>query len=348
VAPHFTRSCASVRRSSVIKRKWVEGVLGRNGLIYAIPYDADSVLEIDPDNHALSLFGNLGGAPCKWYGGALAPNGKIYAIPYAASVVLEINPDEKTAIPFVSVGDTGWGKWAGGVLAANGKIYGVPALASAVLEVDIEEKQINLYGMLPSSSLLDDKWNGAVMAPNGKMYAIPWRSDKVLEFDPETKAIALVGSVSSTNFTWHGGALTKDGRIVAVPYNSAFVLEIGDSVCLPNAKSHTSEQSSRLGSVASAPSVPREENAGHQVSPSAVPSATSGMVDDSATKIFVLALLGCPESGKTSDDACFHLDHRTWHSAMITIMKPNSMLNDIRDQGGCTAWPAAQASHRLC
>ena len=48
---------------------------------------------------------------------------------------------------------------------------------------------------------------------------------------------------------------------------------------------------------------------------------------------FVLALLGCPDAAKASEDACFHLSHCTWHSAMITLMKPDSMLVDIRDQG---------------
>ena len=137
-------------------------------LSYAIPYDADVVLEIDPENQALFLFGSLGKQPCKWYGGggrrqphaprppsssyrsscaltfvrathamvraALAPNGKIYAIPYASPVVLEIDPEARTAMPFAAAGE-GWAKWAGGILAGNGKIYGVPALATGVLEI---------------------------------------------------------------------------------------------------------------------------------------------------------------------------------------------------------------------
>ena len=70
--------------SSPLKRKWVEGVLGDNGLIYAIPYDADAVLEINPITKALVLFGHVGHDLCKWYGGVKAPNGRIYAIPYSA------------------------------------------------------------------------------------------------------------------------------------------------------------------------------------------------------------------------------------------------------------------------
>ena len=51
-----------------MKRKWVEGVLGTNKRVYGIPYDADVVLEIDPENHALFIFGNpisnFGAAGC--------------------------------------------------------------------------------------------------------------------------------------------------------------------------------------------------------------------------------------------------------------------------------------------
>ena len=57
------------------KRKWVEGVLGRNGMVYAIPFDANGVLEIDPETRAPMMFGFVGTGPCR-YGGVLAPNGK--------------------------------------------------------------------------------------------------------------------------------------------------------------------------------------------------------------------------------------------------------------------------------
>ena len=181
--------------SSSVKRKWVEGVLARNGKIYAIvrstplehsptpaaaeptprmipgvqlaqPYDAPTILEIDPVTHALETFGNVGKEPCKWYGGVLAPNDKIYAIPYASQFVMEISPESKTAAIFATVGP-GWGKWSGGVLAGNGKIYGIPALATSLLEIDVNSRMVTPYGMLPGGEQFQDKWNGGVLAPNG-------------------------------------------------------------------------------------------------------------------------------------------------------------------------------------
>ena len=104
------------------KRKWVEGVLGRNGMVYAIPFDANGVLEIDPETRALMLFGFVGTGPCKWYGGVLGPNDKIYTIPYSSPYVLEIDPEKRIARPFAMTYPH-WAKWSGGVLAPNGRIY---------------------------------------------------------------------------------------------------------------------------------------------------------------------------------------------------------------------------------
>ena len=189
--------------SSSVKRKWVEGVLARNGKIYAIvrstplehaptppaaeptprmnlgvqlaqPYDAPTILEIDPVTHALETFGNVGKEPCKWYGGVLAPNDKIYAIPYASQFVMEISPESKTAAIFASVGP-GWGKWCGGVLAGNGRIYGIPALATSLLEIDVNSRAVTARGMLPGGKQFEDKWNGGVLAPNGARNETPSR-----------------------------------------------------------------------------------------------------------------------------------------------------------------------------
>ena len=140
------------------------------------PYDAPTVLEIDPVSHTLKTFGYLGTEPCKWYGGVLAPNNKIYAIPYASQYVLEISPENRTAIFFAKVG-TGWGKWSGGVLARNGKIYGIPSQSTSILEIDVNSRMTTTYGhgviptyghgVIPGGGHPEDKWNGGVLAPNG-------------------------------------------------------------------------------------------------------------------------------------------------------------------------------------
>ena len=72
--------------------KWYGGVLAPNGKIYGIPFDASTILEIDPETQTTSTFGSLAGS-AKWVGGVLAPNGKIYGIPFGASTILEIGTE---------------------------------------------------------------------------------------------------------------------------------------------------------------------------------------------------------------------------------------------------------------
>jgi len=306
------------------------------------------VLEIDPDTRALMLFGRVGADPCKWYGGVLAPNDKIYTIPYSSPYVLEIDTERRIARPFAMTYPH-WGKWSGGILAPNGKIYGIPALSKSVLEIDVEREQTSLYGMLPAGNDLQDKWAGGVLAPNGRIYGMPWRSSSVLEFDPATKAIALLGNVGSANFSWAGGALAKSGRIVAVPYNDPWVLEIGESVCVSNAARAPVPSSVvpvPLASATPQPPVgatPSANGGGDgaatgKLAPVPVPvpvvarAVTPFGANSDNSRTFVLALLGCPDASKASEDACFHLSHRTWHSAMATIMPAGSSLHDIRNQ----------------
>lgn len=304
--------------SSSVKRKWVEGVLARNGKIYAIPYDAPTILEIDPVTHALETFGNVGKEPCKWYGGVLAPNDKIYAIPYASQFVMEISPESKTAAIFANVGP-GWGKWSGGVLAGNGRIYGIPALATSLLEIDVNSRAVTAHGMLPGGKQFEDKWNGGVLAPNGNIYGIPWRSSSIIEFNPETDEIRLFGQLTATNFTWHGGVCISNGRIIAVPYNSAQILEIGERVCMP------SDAKDDAASTVLQPAPTMSQSLSSWVMP--VPMAAANV----PTQNFILALPGCPEG---NNDACFNYNRRTWHSVMITLMKPETTLYYVRKQVG--------------
>jgi len=158
----------------------------------------------------------------------------------------------------------------------------------------------------------------------------------VLEFDPTTKAIALLGNIGSANFSYSGGALAKSGRIVAVPYNAPVVLEIGESVCTPDVKEM------RDAAVIAPPLItPAQQplpatrgpvNADIAHASDSVPTVAYPVAIGEGARTFVLALLGCPDAGKASEDACFHLGHRTWHSAMATFMAATSTLQDIREQ----------------
>jgi hypothetical protein len=208
------------------------------------PYDAPTVLEIDPVSHTLKTFGYLGTEPCKWYGGVLAPNNKIYAIPYASQYVLEISPENRTAVMFAKVG-TGWGKWSGGVLARNGKIYGIPSQSTSILEIDVNLRITTTYGhgVIPGGGHLEDKWNGGVLAPNGVLASRPLMRQRTASLLVHCLPPAQARSTAS-----HGAAAPSSSSIrrpwpsVSSGSSSAQPTTLGESkpsisVCCPSSRS---------------------------------------------------------------------------------------------------------------
>ena len=89
----------------VEKNKWQGGVLARDGFVYAIPSDSQSVLRIDtrpltegeqdfPSRDRVSCFGDLARTKDKYQGG-FAVGDVIYAIPENADEVLRVVPSEQ-------------------------------------------------------------------------------------------------------------------------------------------------------------------------------------------------------------------------------------------------------------
>ena len=91
-----------------------------SGKIFGIPYNAASVLIIDPVTKIAdtSSIAGLTGSN-RWNGGVLSPSGKIFGIPYASESVLIIDPVSKIADTSSIAGLTGTFKWYGGVLSRS-------------------------------------------------------------------------------------------------------------------------------------------------------------------------------------------------------------------------------------
>ena len=67
--------------STALGRKWTNGALANNGMIYAAPYGATRVLRIDPTAEtAVKLSSSISSGQNKWTDVVLAPNGYIYGI----------------------------------------------------------------------------------------------------------------------------------------------------------------------------------------------------------------------------------------------------------------------------
>ena len=151
---------------------WWGGVLAPNGKIYGIPYNATSVLEIDPIARTTSTFGSLSGT-AKWKGGVLAANKQtlgperiIYGIQSTSTSILKIDPIAQTATTVTISGHTSSG-FEGGVLGPDGKIYCIPVGVTDVRVINpLTETASSIIGSLG----IGNGNGGGVLASDGKIY----------------------------------------------------------------------------------------------------------------------------------------------------------------------------------
>ena len=316
--------------------KWYGGVLAPNGKIYTIPYASPYVLEIDTERRIARPFAMTYPHWAKWSGGVLAPNGKIYGIPALSKSVLEIDVEkEQTSLyGMLPGGNDLQDKWGGGVLAPNGKIYGLPWRSASVLEFDPTNKAISLLGQGIGSS--NFSWSGGVLANDGRIVAVPYNGAWVLEIGESVCSVAatkkeilpplslehlssaaLTAAPGAINFSPVAGAPRATTTNAAMPTSRP--VSIQGAIMAPGADVKTASGTPVIATDALA------------LSPT-IPSVYATGMSAGAGRTFVLALLGCPDESKAAEDACFHLSHRTWHSAMATIMQSDSSLHDIRAQ----------------
>lgn len=176
------------------------GGLKRNGMIYAFPSHADTVLKIDTTvtskgEHCTLLkihrasYDNDTAKNYKWLGGSIGEDGHIYAMPADASAILKINTTNDYCSTFGFVG-TDKNKWQGGVLSSDGCVYAIPANGKFVLRIDTRpeigegENPMQLVGNLPARK---DKWQGAFIGKDGNMWAIPEGGYRILKVTPSSK-----------------------------------------------------------------------------------------------------------------------------------------------------------------
>jgi streptogramin lyase len=206
--------------------KWLGGGIAPNGNIYSTPFNATSVLKIDPIVGSASTIPIIGiGTQANYRGSVIGKNGKLYGIPSGRATdnnrVLEFDPENSSYKFFSEIINN---EFFGGVLAPNGKIYGVPfqlVSTPSILEIDPVVGIATTF----SSSVPAGRYAEGVLAPNGKIYCIPYFATTVLEIDPNTKTTSTFGTFSG-GIKWVGGVLANNGKIYGFPFNTTSVLEI--------------------------------------------------------------------------------------------------------------------------
>jgi len=115
--------------------KWRYGARSVGGKIFALPYMAIGILEVDPASGSVASSGDLGNGLGKWANGVVSTNGAIYGIPDAAGFVLKFDPSTGKTSKLGSLGGT-VRKWTEGILTLGGSIYALPSTSLVVLKID--------------------------------------------------------------------------------------------------------------------------------------------------------------------------------------------------------------------
>ena len=177
------------------KYNWHGGICV-NGLIYAHPSHANTVLVIDtnvspPTINELSIpvhdeSIDITTQTYKWLGGAVGVDGNIYHPACDTSVVLKIDVKTQTCSTFGFAGASK-NKWQGGILARDGCIYCIPANGQHVLRILTlkDHNEVQLLGNLPATK---DKWQGGSVGKDGCLYFVPENGYRVLKVTPPEKA----------------------------------------------------------------------------------------------------------------------------------------------------------------
>jgi hypothetical protein len=211
------------------REKFLGGLLGDDGCIYAIPGFARRVLRIDPATGAVEYVGPEFPGPYKWLRAVKCPKtGAIYGLPCHADTVLKIVPGKVPVVTLVGAGQCGTGlwKWHGGVLSPHdGCIYCIPQFAERVLKIDPATDMCELIG---GSFKGRNKWYGALIGTDGRIYAVPQNASSVLRIDPAVNGgeCTLFGSFPEGGWKWHGGCVGADGSIYGMPAHANTVLKI--------------------------------------------------------------------------------------------------------------------------
>lgn len=183
--------------------KWRGGALANDGRIFCAPYNAATVLIIDPATKTSSVLGGL-----SWLGtGAATDAGKfcdavmgadkiVYFMPARSPYIIGIDPAQTTtALEVVLELDTKIGdhassdRWGGACAAPNGRIYTAPYAYPEVLEYDTTTRVLERYGgsseYFVGNNRDGARWQAIVPGRDGNVYAFPSWWNKVLRIETE-------------------------------------------------------------------------------------------------------------------------------------------------------------------
>ena len=216
---------AEIEGSGKKKDLFAGAVVGTDGCIYGVPFEASRVLRLDPETDEIEMIVIEGLEPKKpglWGEGVLCDDGKIYCAPAKATQILCIDPAARQAF-LVGSGLPqldGVNKWWGAALAA-GHVFFLPQNHGQVLCFDPKSGEHKLIGMDMATQQI--KYSGACTL-DGLIYGAPYDSDRVLCVDPVKMTSYFVGPNLSENHRFGKFVVGSDNLIYGIPRYAARVL----------------------------------------------------------------------------------------------------------------------------
>lgn len=196
--------------------------VGVDGLLYCAPWNAPTVLVIDPKTRTLRQIKGAGYGHAKYSGIAAALDGKLYCSPCHAKSVLVIDPATST-VSFIEGTNPMEFKYWGIEADAKGLVYCAPHKADHVLIIDPVNQTLS---HIDAGIDGDSKYRGITKGDDGLLYCAPCNASSVLVIDPQTKSCSLIEGAGEEDGKYDGITKGPDGSLYCAPSSTDSVLVI--------------------------------------------------------------------------------------------------------------------------
>ena len=207
--------------------RWMSCALALDGCIYFMPFNADRMMKLDPNNNdAMSSVGNdLGHRVCKYRGTVVGIDGCVYGMPCFTYRIVKYDPiNDTTFFVVIFANKEAYRCEGNGALGRDGCIYAFTAKYKRVLKIDTTNNSHCFVGNSIQSE--HQGWGDAILGIDGCIYWLPTFAFRILKFDPHTNQTSLVGGVFESQNKWDVGCLASDGVIYCIPNRASRILSI--------------------------------------------------------------------------------------------------------------------------
>lgn len=201
------------------RRKWSYGLIS-NGIIFGIPWEANSILRFDhlseqssfiAKNHKLLMNKSF-------HGGVVAPNGMIYMFPGKKSKIVRFDSLNKTH-PLKEIGEKLDKFYFDGTLGGDGNIYALPrGKPGRVLKINVTDDSTTFLGNNSCSVS-----SQGTLARDGNIYAISGTDGRIISINVEDQSTSVVDTKLRNIFAhrhnrkWDGFVEGADGYLYSIP-----------------------------------------------------------------------------------------------------------------------------------